>query len=125
MRVSSRRHIMAVIQQNPLGIIDFSDEFLSNLAGVATMDCYGIVGMASQKAMDGIVELLKGENLSKGVKITTQDNIVDIHLYVIVEYGVSISAVASNVIDTVKYRVEKFTGLTVGRVDVTVNGIRV
>lgn len=116
---------MAVIQQNSLGIIDFSDEFLTNFAGVATMDCYGIVGMASQKAMDGIVELLRGENLSKGVKITTQDGVVSIHLYVIVEYGVSISAVASNVIDTVKYRVEKFTGLTVKNVDVTVNGIRV
>ncbi len=116
---------MAVIQQNSYGKIEFSDEFLSNLAGVATMDCYGIVGMASQNAMDGIVELLKGENLNKGVKITTQDSNVSIHLFVIVEYGVSISAVASNVIDTVKYRVEKFTGLSVDRVDVTVNGIRV
>lgn len=116
---------MAVIQQNSYGRIDFSDEFLSNLAGVATMDCYGIVGMASQKAMDGIVELLKGENLSKGVKITTEDDILSIHLFVVVEYGVSISAVASNVIDTVKYRVEKITGLNVDKVDVTVNGIRV
>lgn len=116
---------MAVIQQNSYGTIEFSDEFLSNLAGVATMDCYGIVGMASQNAMDGIVELLKGENLNKGVKITTQDGNVSIHLFVIVEYGVSISAVASNVIDTVKYRVEKFTGLNVDKVDVTVNGIRV
>jgi uncharacterized alkaline shock family protein YloU len=116
---------MAVVQQNSYGSIDFTDEFLSNLAGVATMDCYGIVGMASQNAMDGIVELLKGENLNKGVKITTQDGNVGIHLFVIVEYGVSISAVASNVIDTVKYRVEKFTGLNVDRVDVTVNGIRV
>jgi uncharacterized alkaline shock family protein YloU len=51
---------MAVIQQTSFGKIEFSDEFLSNLAGVATMECYGIVGMASQKAMDGIVELLKG-----------------------------------------------------------------
>lgn len=116
---------MAVIQQNSYGKIEFSDEFLSNLAGVAAMDCYGIVGMASQNAMDGIVELLKGENLNKGVKITTLDSSVSIHLYIIVEYGVSISAVASNVIDTVKYKVEKITGLSVDRVDVTVNGIRV
>ena len=116
---------MAVIQQNSYGIIEFTDEFLSNLAGVATMDCYGIVGMASQKAMDGIVELLKGENLNKGVVISTDNDSVSIHLFVIVEYGVSISAVASNVIDTVKYRVSKFTGLNVERVDVTVNGIRV
>ncbi|MDD5018468.1 MAG: Asp23/Gls24 family envelope stress response protein [Eubacteriales bacterium] len=116
---------MAVIQKNSYGIIEFSDEFLSNLAGVATMDCYGIVGMASQKAMDGIVELLKGENLNKGVEITTDGELVHIHLFVIVEYGVSISAVASNVIDTVKYRVENITGLNVDKVDVTVNGIRV
>ena len=116
---------MAVTQQNSLGKIVFSDEFLSNLAGAAAMDCYGVVGMASQKAMDGIVELLMGENLNKGVKISTAKELVRIHLYVIVEYGVSISAVASNVIDTVKYRVEKFTGLNVDKVDVTINGIRV
>ena len=116
---------MAVIQQNSYVKIDYSDEFLSNLAGVAAMDCYGIVGMASQKAMDGIVELLKGENLNKGVKITTDNDSVRIHLYVIVEYGVSIAAVASNVIDTVKYKVETITGLNVDKVDVTINGIRV
>ena len=116
---------MAVIQQNSYGKIEYSDEFLSNLAGLATMDCYGIVGMSSQKAMDGIVELLRGENLSKGVRIYTENEGVHIALFVIVEYGVSISAVASNVIDTVKYRVEKITGLHVDKVNVTINGIRV
>jgi uncharacterized alkaline shock family protein YloU len=116
---------MAVLQQKSLGKIVYSDEFISNLAGLATMDCYGIVGMASQKAMDGIVELLKGENLNKGVKITTENDSIRIQLFVIVEYGVSISAVASNVIDTVKYKVETITGLSVPKVDVTVNGIRV
>ena len=116
---------MAVTQQNSYGKIHYSDEFLSNLAGVATMDCYGVVGMSSQKAMDGIVELLKGENLNKGVKITTENDAVRIHLYIVVEYGVSISAVASNVIDTVKYRGEKITGLNVEKVDVIINGIRV
>lgn len=116
---------MAVIQQKSLGKIVYSDEFISNLAGLATMDCFGIVGMASQKAMDGIVELLKGENLNKGVKITTENESVWIDLYVVVEYGVSISAVASNVIDIVKYKVESDTGLSVEKVNVTVNGIRV
>ena len=116
---------MAVVQQNSCGKIVYSDEFLSNLAGLATMDCYGIVGMSSQKAMDGIVELLKGENFNKGVIISTENDAINIALYIIVEYGVSIAAVASNVIDTVKYRVEKITGLNVNRVDVTINGIRV
>ncbi len=116
---------MAIIQKNSLGKIEYTDEFLSNLAGVVTTECYGVVGMSSQKVMDGIVELLKGTNFSKGIKIRTSDNFVHLHLYIVVEYGVSLSAVASNVMDTVKYRVEKLTGLTVDKVDVTINGIRV
>ena len=35
------------------------------------MESYGIVGMASKNATDGFFELLKRENLSKGVKIYT------------------------------------------------------
>ena len=116
---------MTVTQKNSYGKTIFSDEFLSNLAGVAATDCYGIVGMSSQKTMDGIVELLLGSNLSKGVKITTNEGSVSIQLFIIVEYGVSISAVASNVMETVKYRVEKYTGLKVKKVDVIINGIRV
>ncbi len=116
---------MAVIQQNSNGKIIFSDEFLSNLAGVTAMECYGIVGMSSRKTMDGIVELLRGSNLNKGVEITTKEGSVRIHLYIIVEYGVSISAVAANVMDTVKYKVEKITGLNIDKIDITINGIRV
>ncbi|MFR9207511.1 MAG: Asp23/Gls24 family envelope stress response protein [Lachnospiraceae bacterium] len=43
----------------------------------------------------------------------------------VVEYGTSISAVASSIIQTVKYNVEKITGLMVLAVNVTVSGIRV
>ena len=48
-----------------------------------------------------------------------------ISLYIIVEYGVSIAAVAKNVIESVKYRVESMVGIKVDKVDVTVEGIRV
>ena len=46
-------------------------------------------------------------------------------LYIIVEYGVSIAAVAKNVIESVKYRVETMVGIKVDKVNVTVEGIRV
>jgi len=116
---------MSVAMNNSLGKLYYSDEFLSDLAGLCAMECYGIVGMSSKRAVDGIIELVKGENLKKGVRITTDDKNVKIDLYVIVEYGVSISAVAKNVIDTVKYNVEKGTGLTVTDVNVIVDGIRI
>ena len=56
---------------------------------------------------------------------TDNSDVVTIDLFIIVEYGVSIAAVASSIIQTVKYKVEKATGLTVKQVNVMVNGIRV
>ena len=43
----------------------------------------------------------------------------------IVSYGVSISAVADNLIENVKYKVEKFTGIEVEKVNIYVEGVRV
>lgn len=117
---------MGVGMNNSLGKLYYSDEYLSDLAGLCAMECYGVVGMSSKRAVDGIIELVKGENLKKGVRITTDnEQNIKIDLYVIVEYGVSIAAVAKNVIDTVKYNVEKSTGLTVTDVNVIVDGIRI
>lgn len=65
------------------------------------------------------------ENLSRGVKVTTHGNEVTIDLFIIVEYGISIAAVAQNIIDTVKYNVEKLTGVTVNKVNIKVEGVRV
>jgi len=44
---------------------------------------------------------------------------------VIVAYGVSISAVSDNLISNVKYRVEDFTGLTIEKINILVEGVRV
>ena len=97
---------MGAVTVNKLGEIRISNEVLATLAGISAISCYGIVGMASKRATDGLVELLGSDNLSRGVKVTTQGNEVVIQLFVIVEYGISISAVAQNIIDTVKYNVK-------------------
>ena len=56
--------------QNELGKITFSDLAIASLAGMTAVECYGVVGMASTKATDGLNELLKRENLARGVKVT-------------------------------------------------------
>jgi len=116
---------MGTQKTNSLGELTISDDVLATLAGITAIGCYGIVGMASKRATDGIVELLGMENLSRGVKVQTQGNEVVIDLFIIVEYGISIAAVARNIIDTVKYNVENLTGTTVKKVNVTVEGVRV
>ena len=43
----------------------------------------------------------------------------------IVAYGVSIQAVAENLMESVRYRISQFTGMKVKRINVYVEGVRV
>ncbi|MGI6065602.1 MAG: Asp23/Gls24 family envelope stress response protein [Bacillota bacterium] len=110
---------------NDKGKIIISQEVIVTLAGIATTECYGIVGMASQKFKDGIVELLGKEALSKGVQVDLKNDRLQINVSIIVGYGTKISEIAHNVINKVKYTVEKYTGLSVDHVQVNVQGVRV
>lgn len=110
---------------NDLGLITISEDVLLKVAGYAALECYGIVAMSSKRAKDGFVEWLGKENLTKGVQVNITEAGIDIDLFIIVEYGISISAVAAAIIETVKYKVEHLTGVAVGRVNVCVEDIRV
>jgi uncharacterized alkaline shock family protein YloU len=116
---------MAIKTVNELGNMEISDDVVASIAGIATIGCAGIVGMASVRASDGLAELLKRENLARGVKVSTQGDRINIDLYVIIEYGISMVAVANNVIDAVRYNVESMTGVSVDTVNVCVQGVRV
>ena len=110
----------------PYGLINISPHAVAMVAGIATMQCYGIVGMASRNLQDGISELFTGkDNLTKGIEVSIDEDAVCITLYVIVEYGVRIQEVARNVIDTVKYAVESQMGLLASQVNVIVQGVRI
>ena len=69
--------------------------------------------------------LLKRESLTHGINVNIQDNHITIDFHVIVAYGISISAVADNLIENVKYKVEEFTGMTVDKINIFVEGVRV
>ena len=50
---------------------------------------------------------------------------ISIDLHIIVEYGTNITAIAENIISTVKYKVETVCGIEVEQVNVFVEGVRV
>ncbi len=110
---------------NELGTVSVNDEVLLKVAGYAALECYGIVGMASKRTTDGIVQLFGRENLGRGVRILPAKDSVNVELYIIVEYGISIGAVCETIIDTVKYKIEHLTGIKVNKVNVNVEDIRV
>ena len=110
---------------NDLGLITISEDVLLKVAGYAALECYGIVAMSSKRAKDGFVEWLGRENLTKGVQINITDEGIDIDLFIIVEYGISIVEVCKIIKSQVSYKIENMTGARVRRVNISVEGIRV
>lgn len=108
-----------------LGDIVISPDVIAMYAGSVAVECFGIVGMAAVNMKDGLVKLLKKESLKHGINVTLNNNKISLDFHVIVSYGVSILAVADNLISNVKYKVEEFTGLEIERINILVEGVRV
>ena len=53
------------------------------------------------------------------------DDMLDVDLYIVVEYGISVSVVCSTIVQVVKYKLESMTGVKVRKVNISVEGIRV
>lgn len=108
-----------------MGKIVIDRDVLAKYAGAATAECIGIVGMAAVNMKDGMIKLLKKENAGRGVNVFIVDNRIKVELHIIVAYGVSIRAVAQNVLEHVKYKIETYTGMKVEQINVIVEGVRI
>ncbi len=116
--------IMPVTTSNTYGKISISDEAIAKVAAHAALECYGIVEMVPRTFMDSFSQLLKKETGGKGVKVVTSGDRIYIDIFVIIKFGVSISAVAESLKKAVKYKVEQFTGMIVDTVNVNILGVK-
>ena len=110
---------------NELGTITISNEVIAKIAGFTAISCYGIVGMAARNVKDGLVQLLKKESLTKGVRLVFEGNALHISFHIIVEYGTNIAAIGECLVSNVTYLVNEYTGIEVAKINIYVEGIRV
>ena len=104
--------------------IKIANDVVAVIAGVAVSEVPGVASMAGGFA-GGISEVLSGKkNLSKGIKVDTDEKEVKIDVNIIVEYGSRIPDVAFEIQNRVKKSVENMTGLKVAEVNVHVQGVR-
>lgn len=109
-----------------LGKIVIESDVIATYAGSVAVECFGIVGMAAVNMKDGLVKLLKKDYLNHGISVfIDENNEITLDFHVIISYGVSIATVADNLMETVKYKVESFTGMTVKAMNICVEGVRV
>jgi uncharacterized alkaline shock family protein YloU len=107
-----------------LGGIHISPTAVATIAYHATLESYGVVGLAPRNLADGIVHTITREPM-RGVSVRYNGEDIDIEINVIVEYGIRITSVAESVANTVRFHVEKALGLRVNSVSVHVAGLRV
>ena len=107
------------------GSIIIETDVIAKIAGYVTTSCYGVVGMAYRSKTDEFANLLKKDNIAKGIKVASKDKKLMIDIHIIVEYGTNITAVCNSIINRVKYQVKELTGLEVETVNVYAEGFRV
>ena len=107
-----------------LGGIHISPNAVASIAYHATLESYGVVGLAPKNLADGLVHTITREP-SRGVTVHYNGESIDIEIHVIVEYGTRVNSVADSVANTVRFHVEKALGLKVNSVNVHIAGLRV
>ena len=89
-KISLRGSTMSAKVTNQYGNIEIDNQVIAQVVYRAAMESYGLVGLAYKSK--GIVELLKGENATKGVRVEeVEEDAIAIELYVIIQYGTNIS----------------------------------
>ncbi len=109
----------------PEGKVRIGDNAIMSTVHEAVLSCYGIVDMAPRSFGSALGRRLGIDSDSRGIDIAVNDNHVTIELSVVMEYGTPIFTVASNVMQAVRFQVERVLGMEVDRVNINVDGLHV
>jgi uncharacterized alkaline shock family protein YloU len=107
-----------------LGKISISYNAIATIAFQSALESYGVVGLATENLARGISQIFS-KAPTPGVNIQYDGDVINIDLYVVVEYGTRISSVTKSVANNVKFNVEKMVGIPINEVNVHVRGLRV
>lgn len=107
------------------GELNITDAVITELAGYAALESYGVVGMTAPSVQDGIAKLLPMRRLQRGILMRVDDEGVTIELHVVIESGTNLSAVSQNLADSVRYVLEHYAQIKVVDVLVHVEDIHI
>ena len=111
-----------MIKDDNLGEVCIADEVVAIIAGLAATEVEGVSSMAGNITNE-LVSKLGMKNLSKGIKVEINENVVKANVALNIQFGYAIPDVSSKVQEKVKSAIENMTGLEVSSVDVRIAGV--
>lgn len=112
----------AHLTNNDYGTTTIANEVVSVIAGLAASEIPGVSSMSSG-LVDDISSSLGMKSARRGVKVELMDDVAKIDISVVVEYGIKIPEMASNLRSAVIEAVQSMTGLTVEQVNIYVQSV--
>lgn len=116
---------MSIKKKNTLGEIHISNEAIASVVADSTLECYGVVGIASKGDIkEKIYKLLTKKEYSKGIFAQQTNNEIVVSVYIVVAFGCKVTEVLSQVQKKVKYVLEKTFETKVKQVNVYVQALQ-
>lgn len=122
---ASANHVLRLTESVPRGKIQVSASAIATVAGRAAAECYGVVGIAASRTHFGRVMLLPPDQYARGIDVHFADDHITIDANVVLEYGLRITEIAQSSMSSIKYAVERSLGLSVVRVNINVQALRI
>ena len=121
-RETENKNVYKLQENTKFGEVRIADDVISMIAAISATEVEGVAGMSGNITSD-LISKLGVKNLSRGVKVTIEEEKVSIELSLELKYGVSLPKVCAAVQEKVKSSVETMTGLTVDEVNIRIAGI--
>ncbi|NLV85718.1 MAG: Asp23/Gls24 family envelope stress response protein [Clostridiales bacterium] len=103
------------------GSIKISEDVIAVMVGAAVAEVDGVGGLTNTVGNE-ILDLIGKRTLSKGIKVTLEDESITVDVLIMVSFGGVVTEIAKNVQKAVTSALEAMTGLT-PEVNVHVSGV--
>lgn len=110
-----------------LGVVRVSDEAIANLVTIAVKKVPKVVDLCGgvfDSLIDGVYELFGRKTGRKGIRVNLGEKEVSVEISVIVEFGVEIGEIGSQIQENVRDAIENMTGLIVSEINVNITSVK-
>ena len=107
------------LKADTMGEVQVADEVVAIIAGLAATEVDGVTSMGGNITKD-LVSRLGIKNLSKGIRVSVEEDKVSVYLTLNIAYGYALPEVSQKVQERVKGAIENMTGLQVAGVNVRI-----
>lgn len=110
--------------ENITGNIVVSENAQKSVIIKAINSCYGVVGISRPKGITFCSILFPNLFSNDGIIISNENDVVNIDVYIIVEYGTNFSVIANNLCSQIRFQLKQFCNLDVENINVHIKGLR-